>query len=157
MFGTSTPSTNIPEPMPVPNVSTSTTPGDVPSGAEADLGQPGGVGVVDDVDVGADGLGEQGVGVDVRSTALSTLAALWITPWRTTPGNVTPIGPCHEKCSTSSATTGAIASGVAGFGVRILNRSAASSPVASVDRRRLHARAADVDPERLLDRHVGAA
>ena len=120
---------NMPDPMPVPNVSTSTTARHVASGPEAHLGEPGGVGVVDDVHVGAARLGEQRVGV-LLTQAWSRLAALRITPWRTTPGNVTPTCPCQPKCSTSSATTGAIDVGVAGWGVRILKRSAVSSPVA---------------------------
>ena len=51
-----------------------------------------------------------------------------VTPRWTTPGNVTPIGPFHPKCSTMSATTSSTASGVPGLGVRMRWRRARSTP-----------------------------
>ena len=59
----------------------------------------------------------------------SMFAALCTTPWRTTVGIAAPIGPVHSKCSTSSFTMGAIASGVAGCGVSTWYRSSHNSPV----------------------------
>ena len=153
MFGTSTPSMNMPEPMPVPNVSTMTTPCTPRPAPKRTSASPAASASLTTWTSGPQAA-VNSASASVPSQALSTFAALWMTPWRTTPGNVTPTGPCHPKCSTSSATMGAIASGVAGCGVRILKRSAVSSPVAMRDRGGLHPRAADVDAERVLDRHV---
>ena len=50
VFGTSTPSLNMPDPRPVPSVSTNTTPALAGARPEAHLGQARGVGVVQDVD-----------------------------------------------------------------------------------------------------------
>ena len=56
-------------------------------------------------------------------------AAEWTTPWRTTPGTVTPTGPRESgKWPSSSTKTSATASGVEGEGVLIRSRSAANSP-----------------------------
>ena len=88
---------------------------------------------------------------------LSTFAALWITPWRTTPGNVTPTGPLHAKCSTSWATTSAIASGVDGLRRGDPEALVGQLALDQVDRSGLHARPADVDAERLLHAHDSEA
>ena len=129
MFGTSLPSRNIPEPMPVPNVSMMTTPVRLASGAVAHLGETGGVGVVDDVDGAAGGGGEHGVdvGADPRRDRCSRRCGR---P-RCGPPPGTRRRPCHASRSARRArcTTFAIASGVAGLGVAILYRSAVSVPV----------------------------
>ena len=63
--------------------------------------------------------------------SLSTFAAVRVTPFFTTAGNVAPTGPFQSKWSTTSATTSATAFGVAGFGVRMRKRSPASSPLST--------------------------
>ena len=61
---------------------------------------------------------------------LSMLAAECTTPWRTTPGTVTPTAPVQSGNFASRSTKiSAIASGVDFSGVRIRSRSAANSPV----------------------------
>ena len=116
-------------------------------GAVLDLGQPGGVGVVDDVHLAPGRLGEQRVGVGAD------------------PGLVDVGGRAHDAVaddaghgdadrrvesgnwSSSSAKTSATACGVAGCGVSMRTRSAAKSPTVEVDRRALDAGAAEVDAE----------
>ena len=98
----------------------------VPAGAEADLGEPGGVGVVEHEHRRAEPIGEDLVSASVPIHCLSTLAAVKVAPFFTTAGNVQPTGPCQSKWSTTSATTSATAFGVAGFGVRMRKRSPSS-------------------------------
>ncbi len=59
----------------------------------------------------------------------SRLAAVIVTPFTTTPGNVMPTGPVHSKFFTCCATTAATASGLAGRGVSTLTRSVRNVPV----------------------------
>ena len=72
------------------------------------------------------------------------------TPWRTTPGNVTPIGPVHVEVADELGDDG---------GHRLRRRRLRRQDLeplggqlagGQVDRRRLHPRPADVDAERLL-------
>ncbi len=60
---------------------------------------------------------------------LSRLAAVRVTPFITTPGKVTPMGPDQEKACTSWLTTPATACGADGCGVAIFTRSARNLPV----------------------------
>ena len=120
--------------------------------AEARLGEPGRVGVVQH---GARPAGRPPdhrgrVRADPRS---SMCAAVRTVPPTTTAGSVQPIGPSPPSCSTSVATVADTASGVAGL--RCLEPDPAGRGAgAEVDVRGLDARAADVDTdERLRRRH----
>ena len=131
MFGTSTPSTNNPEPMPVPNVSTSTTPSrprPAPYRISASPAASASLTTWTSTSYPTAFVNRASASVPIHD--LSTLAALSVTPRRTTAGNVTPTGPDHSKWATSCATTSAIAAGVAGCGVWILYRSAVRVPSA---------------------------
>ena len=57
------------------------------------------------------------------------MAAVIVTPFTTTPGNVRPTGPVQSKFFTCWATTAATASGSAGWGVSTLTRSVSSVPL----------------------------
>ena len=57
------------------------------------------------------------------------LVAVLATPFWIGAGNPHPMGPFHEKCLEISLTTFAMALGVDGCGVSILNLSASSVPV----------------------------
>ena len=98
--------------------------------AEAGLGDAGGVGVVEHVDVGRRPVAL----VKHSSTSVpiqlgSTLAAERATPCWITAGKVAPTGPCQPASDTSFATTSATASGVDGRGVRMRLRLVTSWPV----------------------------
>ena len=76
---------------------------------------------------------ENSLSASVPIQPLSMFAAEKTVPLRTIAGTVMPMGlsPVRSlKCSATSPTTFATASGVDGFGVSIRSRSAANSPVA---------------------------
>ena len=77
----------------------------------------------------------------------STLAAVLVMPFITTPGKVMPTGPDQLNVLTSWATTSATASGVAGCGVSILLPLGQQLARCHVHRRGLDPRAADVNAE----------
>ncbi len=67
--------------------------------------------------------------VSIPIQAGSRLAAVIVTPFTTTPGNVMPTGPVQSKFFTCCATTAATASGLAGWGVSTLTRSVSNVPL----------------------------
>ena len=71
---------------------------------------------------------ENNVSASTSIQLSSMLAAEWTMPFRTTDGSAIPTGPSHSKCRTRSTTTSATASGFAGCGVGIRNRSTTSWP-----------------------------
>src|SRR5262249_52516757 len=75
------------------------------AGAEAHLGEAGGVSVIEHRDRTPESVGAELVAVEVDQP-LSMLAAVWTTPLMTTPGNVIPIGPSTSgKWATICSTT----------------------------------------------------
>ena len=144
---------NNPEPMPVPNVRTSTTPVTVAAGAELHLGQPGGVGVVDDVHRSPPTAFVNSASASMSIHDLSTLAALWTTPWRTIAGERDPDRALpREVLDQLDHHVGHVLR-VRGLRREDLEPLLGQLPGDEIDRRRLHPRPTDVDPEGHLVSH----
>ena len=104
--------------------------GVVAPGPVADLGQAGGVGVVDDVDLLAGRLGEQGVGVGADPRRVDVGRAVDHALADDARERHAQRGRSTRSARPARRRPRPCAPGVAGFGVRILYRSAVSSPVA---------------------------
>ena len=158
VFGTRTPSLNIPEPRPVPRVRTNTTPALARARPEAHLGEARGVGVVDDRRPS-----RRTAAADARARSKSTqpgsmFAAVIVTPSMTTDGMPTPTGsvlcgrdrPSRERAGTVRMMIGTTTSGVDGCGVGDAQARSDEHAARRRRRRRLDPAAADVDPDRAI-------
>ena len=128
MFGTRMPSTNSPEPMPVPNVRTSTTPATPRAAPQRTSANPAASASLT-IATSSPHASVNSRSASTPTQLLSRFAAEWTTPWCTIPGKPTPSGADQPWRRTSSAAISAIAAGVAGFGVGMRIRSDASAPV----------------------------
>ena len=113
MLGTSVPSMNTAEPIPVPRVMMITTP-------RRPLPAPKAISAIPAASASLRTTTSHPVAVansDRASVPIqlsSMFAAVRIVPLVTTPGSVIPTGPVHEKYRATSPTVAAMASGVAG-------------------------------------------
>ncbi|MDX6341338.1 MAG: hypothetical protein QOH87_1476 [Trebonia sp.] len=128
VFRTSTPSVNSADPTPVPKVSISTdpfTPTPAPNFISAIPAASASLSTATSVPIAL----PNSPAASVPIHDLSTFAAERMVPPITIPGKVAPVTPVHPNACATSLTTSVTASGVAGCGVAIFFRSAASFPV----------------------------
>ena len=130
MLGTSRPSRNSALPIPVPKVSSRTTPRTLRPAPNAISATPAASASLSTVT----GRPSSAVNLAAASSPSQSgcrFAALPMTPWRTTPGKVTPTGSLPFQLPATSTSAGSTASGVAGRGVSTRTRSSIRAPAST--------------------------
>jgi len=126
-LGTSTPSSNTATPSPVPMVTTMTLPSRPRPAPKTTSASPAASASFSTA-TGCPVAPSKSAAASMPTQDSSTLTAVCTTQSLITAGKATPMGPCQSKRRVISATTPAMASGVAGSGVSISTGSVSSEP-----------------------------